>query len=1299
METTPSPLSELQALLPNCMESDRVRIEQLLNKAKPTPRNLEKWYRQAHASSKLAELRSVQITTPTYPENLPISGRREELISTIKNNPVVIVAGQTGSGKTTQLPKLCLEAGCGKTGTIALTQPRRIAALAAAKRIAQELHVNFGEQVGAKIRFQEQTSPTTRIKVMTDGILLAETQNSRDLLEYDAVIIDEAHERSLNIDFLIGYLRNLRRRRPKLKIIITSATIDTRIFSEAFDNAPVIEVSGRMYPVEVRYQPIDESQKDSNELTHIGAAARTTEDLLGETKGGDILIFMPSESDIRETCDKLSRRLHSGVAVLPLFSRLSMSQQQQIFSPANNRRIIVATNIAETSLTIPNIRYVIDTGLTRISRYNPRTLTKGLPIEAISQSSAEQRKGRCGRTANGICIRLYDEKDFVSRPEYTEPEIQRSNLADVILRMLNLHLGSIDDFPFVDPPQKQSIDGGFQLLQQLGAIDSKKNLTKRGQSMARLPIDPTISRMILQARNEKVLEETLIIAAALSVQDPRERPTDARENADEMHAKFNHARSDFITYLNIWETYQKKGTEVSQNQLRKFCRSHYLSYPRMREWNDIHTQLVQILNVSKKSKSKKYDDSLYDPIHRSILAGLLSNIACNKEGNIFNATRNREIMIFPGSGLFKAKPDRTASNTKSNKKSNSKWIVAVENIETSRLFARTVAEIQPEWLSELGSHLCKTKYDQPYWNLRSGRVLVRKRHILYGLEVNTQRVDYGAIHPKEATQIFIREGLIPAQFHTKHTFLLHNKRLCDKIEVWQNRQTAPLHVDVEEHAYQFYIKKIQENISSVHDLNRILRNHDSDYLKMDEADILEEKHISFNKNLFPDKIDVESQSLNLSYAYKPGEVQDGVTVKLPYTLAHTLDENVLEWLVPGLMEEKITFLMRSLPKASRKTLVPIPEKARYVADKLKPTHPTFIQSLHEFVTSHYQLNITLKDWSYDTIPDHLRMRIQIQNKEEKLIEGRDLNSIKKQLYSDQGQEELASWGAAADEWQKTGIKTWDFGDPPEHIEIAKLGGVPVYGYPGLEAEAQAQSVTLKLYRNRQLAVDHSRNGITCLASLALKDEITWLKRELKTLGKEKSLYKFVCSPDQLPQQAYEHICNYLFFEVNPIPLAKKDFESLINRANTLITGISDRFISCLKELSQIRHDVVSSTNNTDLIHIELSRLLPENLLKETTFERLQDLPRYLKALKLRLERSQINPKKESERVALIAPFEEKFEVLNQADISPAKQELLEELRWMLEEFRISIFAQEIGTSSPISGKRLEKQIKEIENTP
>ena len=1299
MEPKPKQLSELQTLLANCMESDRVRINQLLEKSNLTPTDLERWTRQAHASSKRAELRSSQIRAPNYPENLPISLRRDEIISAIKNNSVVIVAGQTGSGKTTQLPKFCLEAGCGKTGTIALTQPRRIAALAAGKRIAQELQVNFGEQVGVKIRFQERTSPTTHIKVMTDGILLAETQNSRDLLEYDAIIIDEAHERSLNIDFLIGYLRDLLDRRPRLKIIITSATIDTKIFSEAFDDAPVIEVSGRMYPVEVRYQPLDQSKTDSNDNSYIEAATKTTDKLLVETNNGDILIFMPSESDIRETCEKLNRRLHSRITILPLFSRLSMTQQKQIFSPTNNRRVIVSTNIAETSLTIPNIRYVIDTGLSRMSRYNPRTLTKGLPIEPISQSSAEQRKGRCGRTSNGICVRLYDEQDFAARPEYTEPEIKRSNLADVILRMLSLRLGSIEKFPFVEPPQKQLVDGGFQLLHQLGAIDLKKTLTKRGQSMARLPIDPTISRMILQAQEERVVDEILIIASGLSIQDPRERPTEERERADEKHKQFSHDRSDFISYINIWETYQKKAVKISQNQLRKFCRSHYLSYPRMREWNDIHRQLTQILNVSKKSKSIEYDDAHYEPIHRCILTGLLNNVACNKEGNVFNATRNREIMIFPGSNLFKAKPERTTLNPKVNKKSNSKWIVAVENIETSRLFARTVAEIHPEWLSELGSHLCKIKYDQPYWNLRSGRVLVRQRHILYGLEVKTQRVDYGKINPNEANQIFIREGLVPGQFQTKHSFLSHNRRLCDKIEVWQNRKNAPLHLDVDEQAYHFYIKKIQENVSSIHDLNRILRNRDSDYLKMTEADIIEEEHTAFDKDLFPDKIDVGTQSLSLSYAYKPGDTRDGVTVKLPYTLAHTLDENAMEWLVPGLLEEKITFLMRNLPKPLRKLLVPIPEKARQVATNLKPTHPTFIQSLHDFVTSHYRLNIALKDWKYDEIPDHLRMRIQIQNKEEKLIEGRDLHSIKKQLDSNHGQEELTSWISVASDWQTTGIKTWDFGDPPEHVEITKLGNVPVYGYPGLESEQEGKSVALKLYPNRELAIENSRNGITCLATLLFYEQITWLKRELKTLKNDKSSFKFLCPQDQLTQQAYEHICNYLFFENHPIPLRKRNFDALITRAENLIKGLSNRLISCLKELSHVRQEIVSLKNNDHLIETELNRLLPENLLKKVSFERLQDLPRYLKALKLRLERSQNNPKKESERAALISSFQGKLELLDQPDLSPNKEKLVTELRWMLEEFRVSIFAQEVGTKSPISAKRLEKKIKEIENTP
>ena len=601
---------------------------------------LQRLVKRARASSALLEKRRAHVPEPHYPPSLPIADRRTEILQAIRDNPVVIIAGETGSGKTTQLPKMCLEAGCGLRGKIAVTQPRRVAALSIARRIAEELKLEYGRHVGCKIRFRDQTSPETFIKVMTDGMLLAETQGDRDLSEYDAIVVDEAHERSLNIDFLIGYLRLLRQRRPELKIIITSATIDTETFSKAFDNAPIIEVSGRVYPVEVRYKPLDEGRQDSGDCTYIDAATDAVDELLRASRQGDILVFMPSERDIRETRDQIERRRYPQTEILPLFGRLSTAEQQRVFAQQNQRRVVIATNIAETSLTIPNIRYVVDTGLARVSRYNPRTHTQRLPIEAIAQSSAEQRTGRCGRVADGTCIRLYEEKDFLARPEFAQPEIQRANLAEVILRMIDLNLGDIERFPFIDPPQKGAIAGGFQLLHALGAIDDNRQLTDRGRDMARLPIDPTVSRMILQARDEHALSEVLIIAAAISVQDPRERPPEEQEAADQMHRQFRDERSDFIAYLNIWNAYHKQMEKASQNQMRKFCKAHYLSYVRMREWRDIHAQLHQTLKEIGRF-SFNTEPAEYDAIHRAVLTGLLGNIAQKKRAIIPGSTQPR----------------------------------------------------------------------------------------------------------------------------------------------------------------------------------------------------------------------------------------------------------------------------------------------------------------------------------------------------------------------------------------------------------------------------------------------------------------------------------------------------------------------------------------------------------------------------------------------------------------------------------------------------------------------------------
>ena len=923
------------------MLQDRVRIGRRLKRRGLNPGEVERLLGQARSSVRLRARRRENRPIPTYPPALPISDRRDEILAAIKAHPVVIVAGETGSGKSTQLPKICLEAGRGEAARIAVTQPRRVAALSIAQRVAEELKVTYGRDVGCKIRFRDQTAPETCIKVMTDGMLLAETQTDPDLLEYDTIIVDEAHERSLNIDFLLGYLRLLRRKRPELKIVITSATIDTEAFSKAFDDAPIIEVSGRMFPVEVRYWPLDELLQDRGDYTYLDAAASAVDEILRTSRQGDLLVFLPSERDIHETRERLEGRKLRGVEILPLFGRLTAGEQQRVFAPGDRRRVVLATNIAETSLTIPRIRYVVDTGLARLSRYNPRTHTQRLPIEPISQSSARQREGRCGRVEDGVCIRLYSEQDFLSRPEYTQPEIQRANLAEVILRMINLKLGDIEAFPFIDPPAKAAIAGGFQLLSQLNALDEDRALTPMGRAMARLPIDPTVSRMLLQAREEQALSEVLVIAAAVSIQDPRERPLEEQDAADQMHRQFHDKNSDFLAYLNIWNAYHDKVESASQNQLRKFCKAHYLSYMRMREWRDIHAQIRETLGEIKGFRFNSAPAD-YDAIHRAVLTGLLSSVARQEEGNIYQAARSREVMVFPGSGLFRSNKGKKPAESGG----PPGWLVAAEIVETSRLFARTVARIQPEWLAELGSHLCRASYDQPYFNPRSGRVLVREKLILYGLEVLSRRIPYSRINAREATEIFIREALVPGTVHTPHKFLAHNIRLCQKIETWQTRARGLADVHVEEAAARFYSQHL-DDVSSLPDLNRFLKDKAEDFLLMQEEDLLGTTRADFDQQAFPDALDLDGRKLAISYAYRPGQDEDGITVKLPYKLAHAVDPEILEWLVPGLLEDKITVLLRSLPKSIRKQLVPIPEKAQRIAAVLKPTHPTFLESLQE----------------------------------------------------------------------------------------------------------------------------------------------------------------------------------------------------------------------------------------------------------------------------------------------------------------------------------------------------------------
>ncbi|MBW2739344.1 MAG: ATP-dependent RNA helicase HrpA, partial [Deltaproteobacteria bacterium] len=1017
----------------------------------------------------------------TYNPDLPIIDKKNEIIDLISKNQVLIISGETGSGKTTQIPKFCIAAGRGINGKIGCTQPRRIAATTVARRIAEEMGEELGKSVGYKIRFKDETGEDAFIKIMTDGILLAETRNDKYLNEYDTIIVDEAHERSLNIDFIIGILKTLLKKRKDLKVIITSATIDTEKFSKAFDNAPVIEVSGRMYPVDVQYFTMEQEAEGSDERTHVEMAALAVDKLQKKSPYGDIIVFMPTEQDIRETCEILQGRNYKSVIVLPLYARLSSSEQSKVFSRLSGRKIIVATNIAETSITIPGIKYVIDTGLARISRYTPRSRTTSLPVVPISRSSADQRKGRCGRVENGICIRLYSEQDFLSRSLFTPPEILRANLAEVILRMIALKLGDIEDFPFIDRPAARSIRDGFDLLSELGAIKPVKKarkakegtaffLTEKGGLMAKMPVDPRLSRMLIEANYEGCLNEIIVIASALSIQDPRERPVEKAQEADQAHALFRDPSSDFITLLNIWKRYHDVWQkEKSTNKMKKFCKKHYLSFKRIREWRDIHAQIFAILQESgfngqgsgsrdrglgarvqgsvamgqgsgkANNSEQEFYSKQYEAIHKCILSGFLSNIALKKEKNIFQAAKGKEVMIFPGSGLFnKAKA----------------WIVAAEMVETSRLFARTAANIDSRWLEVLGKNQCKYIYLKPHWERNRGEVVAYEQVSLYGLIIVPERpVSYGRINPEQASEIFIRSALVEGDIREPLSFMEHNRKLIDEISSMENRLRKRDILISDEDIFDFYQKRL-EGIYDIRTLKQHLKKRGTDgFLRMKKDDLLRYFPDEEELSLFPDKITLGTHQFKCNYSFEPGNQDDGVTIKVPSALAATVPAESIDWLVPGLYRDKITALIKGLRKDYRKQLVPVTNTVDIIAKEMPEESTSLIAALSKFIFRRFGVDIPASAWSEAQVPDHLKMRISITGpKDEVVCTGRDKSILSRSISSRAEQDKGDEFESAKKEREIINIKKWDFGDLPDTVTITGKHGTKWVVYPGLELE-------------------------------------------------------------------------------------------------------------------------------------------------------------------------------------------------------------------------------------------------------
>jgi ATP-dependent helicase HrpA len=1374
-------ISEIQRLLPTAMLADWVRlgsrlVRLLRDNHHPARHDaiLERLLQEARDSIALREHRRNTAPYVSYPPDLPITASKDRIIAALRANQVIVVAGETGSGKTTQLPKMCLEAGLGIEASIGCTQPRRVAALSISARIAEELNCEWGREVGCKIRFDDRSRPETLIKLMTDGILLAEVQNDPLLSDYNAIIIDEAHERSLNIDFLLGHLRNLAAKRPELKIIITSATIDTQAFSEAFGRAPIIEVSGRMYPVDTIHAPCgtaftdDEALApsialDTEEVHYIDAAVRATEQIACEPGSGDVLIFMPTERDIRETADALRPMLGDAAEIIPLFGRLSSSEQQRVFSPCSRRKIVVATNIAETSLTIPGIRYVIDTGLARISRYNPRNRTRRLPIEPISQSSANQRKGRAGRVREGVCIRLYSEADFYARPPYTQPEIQRSNLAEVILRMKASRLGEIETFPFLNPPTPNAIQGGYTLLIELGALDANRQLTQLGRDLARLPIDPALGRMLLQSQREHASRELLIIAAGLSIQDPRERPLDQQQAADAAHRQFADSRSDFLSLLKLWnyisEHWDALGT---QNQRRKFCKSRFLSYLRIREWQDLYEQLRDALEDAGATHLNE-SNATYESIHRSILSGLLGHIARRTERNTYKGVGNRTLALFPGSAMFDRAPrpqkkhgPKQESKPTPKPASQPEWIVAGEIVETRMVYARSAAEINPEWVMELAPQLCVTRHENPLWSARSGQVLVTQITTFSGLELQKKKVAYSNVNPAEATEIFIRSALVdealfpedgdeeavdearpqptrtdlrkaqlrvsPARpaLQPVHSFLEHNHQLRHKINTWRTRSRNTGLPDLDEALFEYYAKRLQ-NVSSIHELNRWLRdNGGAKALCATPEDLIGERSLDWNAAAFPDAVSLGGQSVPVAYTYSPGEEHDGVTLKLPAGLARDLSPGPVEWAVPGLRESQVTELLRSLPKSLRRELMPFAPKVAEILRELEPTSASLQEELTRFIRTRYGINIPADAWAAADLPQHLRPRIEIVGgKSQSPLSGRDLDALKQKLAQVRTEPAPISntWTKLTEQWERFGINSWSFIDLPERIPVP--GNRDAFAWPGLQCDDG--QINLRLFHTPDAAQQATARGLPALVEIAIQRDLAWLQKDLRSLVQFAPLINGWTTAEQLQTAAYAHLKNFLLRSPATPALTRASFDQALASAKErlpgLVAALSDRLkpivnfrVEIARKLQSVSRPATTKPRTlSDFSQLgatapaaaapnpmlaELNRLLPSNFLEIYSFERLRDLPRYLKALAIRVERAALNPVKDREKAAQIEPYAAAYDELRVNKRQRAAS-LIEELRWMLEEFRVSLFAQELGTAFPVSPKRLDAQLTKI----
>jgi ATP-dependent helicase HrpA len=1235
--------------------------------------------------------RAAAVPAVTYPEQLPVSQRRDDIAAAIRDHQVVVVAGETGSGKTTQLPKICLELGRGVRGAIGHTQPRRIAARSVAERVAEELGTELGDAVGYKVRFTDRTREDTLVRVMTDGVLLAEIQQDRSLLRYDTLIIDEAHERSLNVDFLLGYLKQLLPRRPDLKVIITSATIDPQRFADHFGGAPVIEVSGRTYPVDVRYQPFDPAETDQTQAIADAVAE------LSREGPGDVLVFLSGEREIRDAADAVRGLGLRGTEILPLFARLSAAEQHRVFSPHSGRRVVLATNVAETSLTVPGIRYVVDPGTARISRYSHRTKVQRLPIEPVSQASAKQRAGRCGRVAEGICIRLYSEEDFEARPQFTDPEILRTNLASVILQMAALGLGDVAAFPFVDPPDPRQVRDGVALLHELGALDPAepdptKRLTPLGRRLVQLPVDPRLARMVLEADRNGCVQEVLVITAALSIQDPRERPTEQQQAADEKHRRFADPNSDFLAYLNLWQYLREQQKALSSSQFRRLCKSEFLHYLRVREWQDLYAQLREVA----KTLDVRVNHAPADPdrVHQALLAGLLSHIGLRSgDRNEYLGARGAKFAVFPGSALFKKPPT---------------WVMAAELVETSRLWAREVARIEPEWAETLAPHLVKRSYSEPHWSKKRGAVMAYEKVLLYGVPlVAARRVGYAKVDPELSRELFIRHALVEGDWDTHHKFFGANQDLLADVEDLEHRaRRRDILVD-DETLFDFYDRRIPADVVSARHFDAWwkkarreqpdLLTFTLDLLVSDDAELADERE-------YPDTWVQGDLELPLSYQFEPGTAADGVTVHVPLTALNQLQDTGVDWQVPGLREELVTALIRSLPKAVRKNFVPAPDHARAVVARLpvEPDGRPLTAAVAAELRAMTGVEVPPDAWDVEKVPGHLRVTFRVEDSTGRSIgEDTSLEALRGRLRGEvrQAVRTAVSPPREGPSLERTGLTGWDVGTLPRLLQ-QRAGGVAVQGFPALVDDGDSVAVRVLADQAEQRRAMWA--GTRRLLMLEAPSPAKLASGALDNAGKLALSNNPHGSVAALFEDCLACALDSLMAEAGGPAWDEAGYSALASHVRSRLAGTVVDVVRVVARILAEAHGVSRAVEGSASLALlpsltdareQLAGLVHAGFVTETGWARLPDVLRYLRGISRRLEKLPEDPVRDRDRMGVVQRLaQEHAETVERLPAARRDDDDVRAVRWMLEELRVSLFAQGLGTAYPVSEKRIRKAV-------